>query len=293
MQKTILLLPLCLFLFVNSLISQDEKMVIQGAIVIDNNDDPNPVAGTIRWTGADFEGYDGSQWLSLTCCNLADTTVTVTDQDGNEYPTVNIGSQCWMGENLRVTTYNDGTPIPFAADPAGWLANNTAGNTIPTYSWILDDPTTAIPHGAVYNWFAIDTIANGGKNICPQGWHVPTELDIEILLQTVDPAATPSSSLVAGGILKSTGDLVTGDGLWESPNTGAIDSLGFTAVPSIRRNSGGTWFSGTPKYILNLWSSDSLTPTVGYGLTFRYDDTEANAGFFSGSYGLACRCLKD
>jgi len=223
----------------------------------------------------------------LTCCDAKPPTVT--DQDGNIIPTVNIGSQCWMGENLRVTTYNDGSPIPFASDVASWLASSNTG--APAYSWVLDDPTTATTLGAVYNWYAVNPIDNGGKNVCPVGWHLPTAADIAQLLQTLDPNSSTNSSLIAGGILKATGDNTAGTGPWAAPNTGATDDFGFTAIPSIRRNTGGSWFGGTAQFRLNLWTGFSTLaiPNVGDTMEIEYDNAEVTSPIFSGGNGLACR----
>ncbi len=91
---------------------------------------------------------------------------TMTDQDGNVYKTVTIGTQTWMAENLRTTTYNNGTTIPNITNVNEWASlitgaycnynNTTSTDTITTY-------------GRLYNWYAVNT----GK-LAPDGWHVPT-----------------------------------------------------------------------------------------------------------------------
>jgi len=285
-----LMVFLCLFSVLS--IAQNEKMVVEGAIVIDNNDDANPVPGTIRWTGTDFEGYDGTAWLSLTCCNAStpDSTV-VTDQDGNDIPVAFIGTQCWMTENLRVTTYNDGTPIPFISNGQAWQANNANNPIPPAYCWPLDDPTLAVPHGALYNWYAVDAASNGGKNICPAGWHIPTDADVATLLQFLDPNAFPTQSQIAGGLLKATGTTATG-GLWAAPNTGATDAYGFNGVPSIRRG-GGNFVSGLPEFELIFWTTDTVIPTTAHAVNMEHDSAMAAVGNYSSIFGLSCRCVKD
>jgi len=266
-------------------LSQNEKMVVEGAIVIDNNEDPNPVPGTIRWTGTDFEGYDGTAWLSLTCCNAVtpDSTV-VTDQEGNDIPIAFIGTQCWMTENLRVTTYNDGTPIPFAADGAAWSAGSSQG---PLCSWPLDNPSLAIPHGAIYNYNATDPAMNGGKNICPVGWHIPTSADIATLMLFLDPGGFATQSSIAGGMMKETGTVN-----WASPNTGATNSSGFSAVPSIRR-SGNSWIPSTTDEMLIFWIDGNNFSTVAQAIDIFHDSALAATANYSMSFGNSCRCVKD
>lgn len=99
---------------------------------------------------------------------------TVTDISGNIYPFVTIGTQVWMGENLRVEKYNDGTPIPFVTDNAVWAANFTNKTKLPMMAWYNNDKAThtANKNGALYNWYAVDT-----KKLCPTGWHVPTDAE--------------------------------------------------------------------------------------------------------------------
>lgn len=92
-------------------------------------------------------------------------TGTVADIEGNVYRTIAVGGCEWTVENLRTTTYNDGTDIPLVADSGAW-----AGATAPGYCFYHNeaDPDSVRKRGALYNWHAV----NSGK-LAPAGWHVP------------------------------------------------------------------------------------------------------------------------
>jgi hypothetical protein len=93
------------------------------------------------------------------------------DSDGNVYRTVNIGNQEWMAENLKTTTYSDGTDIPIVIDDAEWMSLNTSA-----YVWPDNDENNKDQYGALYNWYAVES----GK-LCPSGRHVATERDWDVL----------------------------------------------------------------------------------------------------------------
>ena len=107
----------------------------------------------------------------MSCPGLA----TVTDVDNNVYNTVLIGTQCWMASNLRVTKYNDGYLIPL--DNSGgstgdvsttWTARTSGARTVYAHN-----ATNLATYGYLYNWYAaIDT-----REICPAGWHVPSNAE--------------------------------------------------------------------------------------------------------------------
>ncbi|MBK8501344.1 MAG: hypothetical protein IPL46_03560 [Saprospiraceae bacterium] len=83
------LMMLTLAALLGSAAYSQEKMEIEGAIILSNSEDPTPAPGTIRWTGTDFEGWNG-QWMSLTSSSGPIGSGMVTDVDGNQYLTVDI-----------------------------------------------------------------------------------------------------------------------------------------------------------------------------------------------------------
>jgi uncharacterized protein (TIGR02145 family) len=109
---------------------------------------------------------------------------TVSDYDGNVYNTVQIGNQCWMKENLRVTKYDDGTPIPLVTDDTEW-ANLGDNNTDRAYCWYNNDETSyKDTYGALYTWAATmngaassDDNPSGVQGVCPSGWHLPSDAE--------------------------------------------------------------------------------------------------------------------
>jgi uncharacterized protein (TIGR02145 family) len=111
--------------------------------------------------------------LILSGCKKEEDSIPVTDEDGNIYKTVKIGTQIWMAENLRTTLYNDGTPITNVTGNSQWAACSS-----PAYSWYNDDESYKEIYGAIYNWYTVNT----GK-LCPEGWKVPTDEEYNILEQ--------------------------------------------------------------------------------------------------------------
>ncbi len=101
--------------------------------------------------------------LFLSGCQKEEDILTVTDIDGNVYQTITIGTKVWMVENLRVTRYNDGTPIPNVTDKYDWMLLKTGA-----YCNYNNDTNMVCSYGRLYNWYAINT-----NKLCPKGWHIP------------------------------------------------------------------------------------------------------------------------
>lgn len=269
-MKELLILAVTLLTFTESSFSQ-EKLQIEGAIILQNSEDPTPATGTIRFNTStnDFEGYDGNEWLSLTGRPLIGT---VADIDGNSYSTVKVGDQIWMSENLRVGRFNDGNTIRELTDVSSWTQTNQPG-----YAWYNNNETNALTYGALYNGY----VATHSRNVCPIGWHVPSLAELTILLDELGGRA------VAGGFLKE-----FGNEYWEEPNVGGHNSSGMSLRGAGFRSQGDGAF-GELRSSTFLWSS-SFGPVDGVMSHFFISQSSATIpleGDFND--GISIRCLKD
>lgn len=197
---------------------------------------------------------------------------TMSDQQGNVYKTVVIGSQEWMAENLKTSVYRNGTTIPNVTANAQW-SNLTTGAWC-SYS---NNNQQQCPNGKLYNWYAVAN-TNG---LCPVGWHVPTTNDWTNLENYLGGA------FVAGGKLKSTSSQY-----WQSPNTGADNQSGFSGLPSGSRSSTGTSFAdlGLRGY---WWSSTSINNTTANRFRLSNDMVNSQLVNFDKRSGFSVRCIKD
>ena len=196
---------------------------------------------------------------------------TVSDVDGNVYHTVTIGTQVWMVENLKTIRYRDSTEIPIVTSDSAW--NKLTSGAYCDYE---NKPSNSVTYGRLYNWFAI----NNPRNISPEGWHVPTDEDWDILTEYL------GGDSIAGGKLKETG--LTH---WNSPNTGATNESDFTARPGGYRGGSGS-FVGLGVYG-NFWSSTDESSALAWGRYLYFEDSNFVRGHGSKTYGFSIRCVKD
>ena len=204
-------------------------------------------------------------------------TFAATDIDGNNYNSVLIGSQTWLAENLKTTKYRNGDPIGTTTTPTQDISGFS--DVTSKFQWpVNNDVNNVTVYGRFYTMFAI----TDSRNVCPTGWHVPSDTEWESL-KTFLGGVT-----VAGGKLKETGTTH-----WNDPNTGATNDYGFTAVGGGYRMDTGPFVSfgiGSP-----YWSStpNALDVTLGWGQRmYNYDATLVRGGF-NKHVGCAVRCLKD
>jgi uncharacterized protein (TIGR02145 family) len=209
--------------------------------------------------------------------NPTKTYGTMTDQDGNIYKTITIGTQTWMAENLRTTKYNDGSAIPNVSDSIAW--SSLLSGAYCNYKNTTDIDFIAT-NGRLYNWYAL----NSGK-LAPQGWHVPSRDEFETLITNL------GRDTITGGKLKESG--ITH---WINPNTGATNESGFTALPSGYRGSLGYIFQGDG-HLTGYWTAfsdgDYSYGEYSYAETLIYDEKKIATYIFGKYFGLSVRLIKD
>ena len=202
--------------------------------------------------------------------------------NGYNYPTIILGNgQEWMAHNLRTTQYSDGTAIPLVTDPNQWAANINNSTTLPMMCWYNNDQTTytANNFGALYNWYAVNPLTNGNKNVCPAGWHVPTDAEWTTFINYLDPNT-------AGGKMKSTGTQY-----WLSPNQDATNESGFSGLPGgIRYIDGRFAFVGEYG---PWWSSTEYDTDVVWDRRLDYSTGNVARNVSVKEEGLSVRCLRD
>jgi uncharacterized protein (TIGR02145 family) len=200
----------------------------------------------------------------------------IKDIDGNQYGTREIGLQTWMTSDLRTTRYIDGTPIPLVEDSVKWVSA-----TKPAFCWYGNDKANAGNNGALYNFYVFDTTANGGKQLCPLGWHVPTLAEWNQLIE------------FAGGIHEA--GLTLKDRYYndwvlvsEKPN----NPHGFSAFPGGFRSGGGT-FSNLGTWAC-FWTSTRNSGTGAYGVVIADKSSTITINDkLSKKIGSSVRCIKD
>ncbi|MEW6016340.1 MAG: fibrobacter succinogenes major paralogous domain-containing protein [Candidatus Zixiibacteriota bacterium] len=198
------------------------------------------------------------------------TGTTVTDIDGNSYRTVTIGTQTWMAENLKVTRYRNGDAIPVISDSSGW--ESLTNGACCTYD---NNTSNVAVFGRLYNHYAVAD----SRGIAPAGWHVPSDTDWQILTDYL------GGYVIAGGKMKD-----ASDAYWESPNEGATNSSGFSALPAGQRFNGVYQHQGTAAY---FWSFIEESGINGRYIFIQFDNAGAHGDDYPKQSGFSIRCVKD
>ena len=232
-------------------------------------------------------------FLSFSCTedpvSLAPVPDTpVTDIDGNTYQTVRIGNQVWMAENLRVTHYNDGTPITLDTAKLTWTFAETEKFC---YYANITDPDSIAKFGALYNWHTVNT----GK-LAPTGWHVPTPEEWDVLLNHMIASGYNYDGTTTGNKI---GKSLAAKENWEaSTNTGAVgndlsqnNTSGFSAYPSGYRTADG--HSVDIGKVVTFWTTVESDKDNAYHRHLNYSNGYLLSGNFFKSEGRCVRCVKD
>ena len=241
-------------------------------------------------TNSQGTSYGVAQTFTTTASSNCPSAVT--DYDGNTYSTVQIGSQCWMKQNLRTTHYADGTSITLGI---GTSSTTTAYRYYPNNS-----SSNVSTYGYLYNWKAVmrnssSSSANpsGVQGICPNGWHVPSDAEWTQLTNYVSGQTQYQCNNSSGNIAKA---LASTTGWNSSSNTCAVgnnpssnNSTGFSALPAGYFNDFYYVFGNRAI----LWSATELSGTNAYYRGLNYSDAFVFGGSFSKYYGYSVRCVRD
>jgi uncharacterized protein (TIGR02145 family) len=239
-----------------------------------------------------YKAVSGNYSTIVTDVPTGDKTTTFNfvackDADGNNYTTVTIGTQTWMGENLKTTRYNDRTDIPLVTDDTAWGDLNTPG-----YCWYNNDAATyKNTYGALYNFYTV----NAG-NLAPTDWHVPTDaewttLDNYLTANGYNYDGSTSGNYYAKSLAATinwttdTGTGVIGSDLSKN------NSTGFSAMPGgYRSNNGGFFNTGDSGY---WWSSTELETYDAWFRYLNYFHSNLYRDLYYAGYGFSVRCVRD
>ena len=226
----------------------------------------------------EWQGYNGSSWTNMVGGAAAAAAGDVTI--GN----VTIGNQVWTTQNLNVSTYRDGTPIPRVDNNTTWASLTTGA-----YCYYDNDSATyAAVYGKLYNWYAVAGIWDVAsfnnpslrKNLAPVGYHIPSDSMWTTLTDYLGVLS------LAGGKMK-----VAGTTRWTTPNTGATNSSGFSGLPGGLRSLNGTFY-----YIGNYgywWSSTENLTSGAWSRYLYYNLSDVYRDYVNKTSGFSVRCLRD
>jgi uncharacterized protein (TIGR02145 family) len=222
----------------------------------------SPAAGLMIYCsdcGANGTGemnyYNGQNWVTMNMEQSGGSGAT-------SLPRTSIGSQVWSTKNLDVVKYRNGDPIPYVPDSAQWK-NLTSG----AWCWYNNDSATyAAKYGRLYNWYAV----NDPRGLAPQGWHVPSNAEWNLLIKNTDPNADTT-------ILRGTFSLVGGDNLKNSSGwrdfpdslcstcVNGSNTSGLSAMPGGYRFPSGRGYSAAG-FLGSFWSSSEVDSAKAKGI---------------------------
>lgn len=240
---------------------------------------------TILVSANSFTAFCQSSDHTCGAANVHNSALTygqISDIDGNSYKTIVIDDKVWFAENLKVTRFQNGDAIPQVSDSTAWSAL-----TGPGMCSYLNDTAFDCPYGKLYN----HNVARDPRNPCPSGWRVPSLADLYDLIFFLDPNANAqqpgNQPNTAGGQLKT-----AGLAYYQSPNFGATNSSGFSAIPNGGRNPQGQ-FSLSYDAAAGYWLSTEVGPGMGFFLELAYPQDWAVRNAYFSEYGVCIRCVTD
>jgi len=207
----------------------------------------------------------------------------------DDYPSVVIGSQEWMTENLNEDRFRNGETIPEVKSSSEW--KKARDEKKPAWCYYDNDPANGNIYGKLYNWYAV----NDPRGLAPEGWHVPSDKEWTVLTtylggkeinDETEGGVTFWSTPSAGGKMKSTGTQY-----WNSPNEEATNSSGFSGLPGGGSGSDGV-FGGVGNFG-GWWSSSEYSTNFAWARYLYSNGGRVVRGVTNEKDGLSVRCLRD
>lgn len=214
----------------------------------------------------------------------------IKDADGNVYTEVKIGTQVWMVENLKTTTYNCGTPIPMVSGQNEWANCATAA-----YCWLNNNAAYFnTPCGALYNWYVVNP-ANP-KKVAPVGWHISTNADWQILTDYLvrngyDFEGTQTENRITKSLASKSGWAVMVDPGTPGNDMASNNRSGFSAYPASYRLGGGEF--GSIGYEADWWVPSDNTSEETWSLGINCNSQHIGGGVLNKTNGCSIRCVRD
>ncbi len=207
-----------------------------------------------------------------------------------------------MAENLRTTTYADGTEIPSGLSDEEWSETVEGGFSVHPHDdveGIDSDEEMVDAYGKLYNWYAVDD----ERGLCPEGWHVPTAFDFEDLINYLIDSYDNIEYHNIGNSLKSCrqqGSPLGGEcdtdqhPRWDYHDTYyGTDEVGFSALPAGSRHSHGG-FGENVGIHGRFWNSTDTDPAKAVRWYLEHNSGEVSmGGDVYKEAGLSVRCVKE
>ncbi len=185
-----------------------------------------------------------------------------------------VGNQEWMAQNLDVAAFRNGDLIPEAGTTDEW--RSATREMRPAWCHVDNDPANDAVFGKLYNWYAL----NDPRGLSPQGWHVPSDEEWEVMIDMLGGEAD------AGGRLKARDDL------WQVPNAGAGNESRLSVLPGgYRGYRGGFHALG---FMACFWSASEVSARYAWSrYVYSHNTVVRRSRSGHKGEGLSIRCIRD
>jgi len=302
MKKKQILIMAIILLFIYTLSSQvginldgsdpevsailDVKSTNKGLLpprITNTNAITNPVAGLLVFDENTncMRYYNGSVWSECMGRTFVCGDALIDPRDGQSYSTVQIGSQCWMAENINIGTKINGNE------------EQTDNASIEKYCY-GNNTTECDTYGGFYQWNEMMQFVTveSTQGVCPTGWHIPSDnewktLEIELGMSQSEADNSGSRGTNEGSKMAGNADLWYNGALENDPE---FNTSGLMLLPAGYRNTDGSFDDQNSHTI--LWTS-GVYSTYAWRRNLSYEDTDVYRSYYNKAYGFSVRCVKD